>query len=223
MINLNPIYSNYFVRINEYPGYRELIVELSEQSRFPLFLAIKHEGSTKENPHFHLVLSTLQVPKTFRTFMKTKFAQDKGNGHMSIKPWDGDDRAIQYLYHEEDCEVLVAKGFFNEYLAEQALKAKLFVNDKKSYTSGLHDLVMDHICMKIHIKDLVLEHNWDQRAIVNVIWDVCKKNKRSYPNRFLLQGVVWKIEACLADKGQPNLPSWQDTKDHWYQEMFQLH
>lgn len=221
MLNLNPLFNNYFIRINECPGYAVLINGLSDLPRFPLFLAIKHDGSSKENPHFHLVLSTMQKSATLRTYLKTIFKEGKGNGHMSLKTWDGNERAIQYLYHEADCRVLCCKGFSTEFLKEQEEKAKLFSSEKKKYTSNLHDCIMEAIYQDDEkLKDLVQEYRWCHRRICMLIWDVCKSQDKSYPNKFLLESMIRKVQATLSQKGLKNLPSWEETKLSWYCDMF---
>lgn len=221
MLNLNPLFNNYFIRINEYPGYADLIMVESKANRFPLFLAIKHEGSTRENQHFHLVVSTLQNIGTLRSYLKTRFTLGKGNAHMSIKTWDGEERAIQYLFHEEDCAILCRKGFDEEFLREQKEKALLFSKDKKKYTENLHDSVMWEIFQNDdNLSDLVTEHKWDHRRLAMKIWDVCKDKKKSYPNKFLLDNMIRKVQAELSQKNLNNLPSWEDTKNDWYYQMF---
>jgi len=50
--------------------------------------------------------------------MKTLFAEGKGNQHMSIRPFDGNDKALSYLFHEDRDAALVArKGITDEYLS----------------------------------------------------------------------------------------------------------
>ena len=221
MLYLNPQFHHYFIRINEYPGYAELINGLAESTRFPLFLVIKHDGSTKENPHFHLVLSTIQKVATLRAYLKTIFKEGRGNAHMSIKKWDGNERAIQYLYHEQDCAVVHSKGFTPEFLTEQRTKAKLFTATKSKYTTNLYDCVIEQIYQNDdNLGDLINEHKWDHRRICMLIWDCCKSQDKSYPNKFLLESLIRKVQATLSQKGLKNLPNWKDQKLSWYCEMF---
>lgn len=221
MLKLNSLFNNYFIRINEYPGYADLIMIESNLKRFPLFLALKHEGSTKENPHFHLLVSTTQVLATLRTYLKERFTLGKGNGHMSITTWDGEERAIQYLFHEEEAAVLCRKGFTEEFLSEQKEKARLFSSEKKKYTDNLHDKVMWEIFQNdTNLGDLVHEHKWDHRRLAMLIWDVCREQKKSYPNKFLLENMIRKVQAELSFKKIKNLPTWEDTKNDWYDQMF---
>lgn len=221
MLNLNPVFHHYFIRINEHPGYAAIITELSKLEKFPLFLTMKHEGSKKENPHFHLILSTLQKTATLRTFLKTRFTLGKGNAHMSQKDWDGNERAIQYLFHEEDGELITTKGFTEAFLHEMQEKAATFSREKKSYTNSLYDHVLFQIEQNDdNYGDIVHEHKWDHMRIAYKIWDVCKAQDKSYPNKFLLDSLVRKVQAHLSQKNLKNLPTWEDTKLSWYSDMF---
>lgn len=220
-MNLNPQFNNFFIRINEQPGYQDRLTELSTMSRFPIFLAIKHQGLKKENPHFHIILQTLQKLGTFRTYLKTKFTEGKGNGHMSIKSWDGNERAIQYLYHEEDCVVLHSKGFTEGFLDEQKIKAQKFTEEKKTYTDSLYEYVMWDILNNGELSDIIDEHQkWSHQRIAYKIWDTCKSQKKTYPNKFLLERMIQKVQAELSQKGLKNMPNWKDQKDSWYNQFF---
>lgn len=50
--------------------------------------------------------------------MKKIFDQGKGNGHMSIKPWDGSNDACSYMFHEPDAAIVVRKGVSDAQLVE---------------------------------------------------------------------------------------------------------
>jgi len=87
----------YCVRVQALEGYREKICILP----YVNIVAVKHVGKKGDNPHYHMVIRTDTKPQTFRVRMKTAFPDGKGNSHMSISPWDGDDKALSYLFHEE--------------------------------------------------------------------------------------------------------------------------
>lgn len=87
----------YCVRVQAQEGYREKIVILP----YTTIIVVKHLGAKGDNPHYHMVIRTDVKPQAFRVRMKNVFPDGKGNAHMSIKPWDGDDKAISYLFHEE--------------------------------------------------------------------------------------------------------------------------
>lgn len=220
--NLNPLYRSYFVRLNLHPGYEEILLELTKSPKYPLFLIISHVGSKKENPHFHLIVQTLQKPGAFRAFLKSRFDKGKGNGHMSIKSWDGNNRAVQYLYHEEDCKVLCSKGFSQEFLDEQKDLATKFKEGKSKYTDALFEHILEVIDDPKKNCEFYSGNRWDERNICYAVWDVCRDEKKSYPNKYLLENIIRKIQAHLAITQAKELkcPDWDDTKAYWFDKMF---
>lgn len=102
--------SGFCVRVQALEGYTDKVMSIG--LAYDLVAAMKHKGDKEDpNPHFHIVVKTSIENQTFRKRMKTLFPEGKGNGHMSIKPWDGNYDAISYLFHEApDDPLLVAVG-----------------------------------------------------------------------------------------------------------------
>jgi len=92
----------YCVRVDALDGYSNKLPMLSACEDYKSIVAVKHKGNKGENPHFHLVIRTQVAGQAFRVRMRKIFDQGKGNGHMSIKPWDGNNDAISYLFHEDE-------------------------------------------------------------------------------------------------------------------------
>lgn len=97
----------YCVRIDALDGYGEKLQALVHCTDYKSIVAVRHVGTTKENPHYHLVIRTAVASQAFRVRMRKIFDQAKGNGHMSLKPWDGNNDAISYLFHEDENAVLL--------------------------------------------------------------------------------------------------------------------
>jgi len=109
----------YCVRIDALDGYSDKLPLLSACDDYKSIIAVKHKGNKGENPHFHLVVRTQVANQAFRVRMRKIFDQGKGNGHMSIKPWDGNNDAISYLFHEdENTTVLVQHNISDETVAQ---------------------------------------------------------------------------------------------------------
>lgn len=107
------------MRLAALEGYAERIRGLTFCDDYTGILAVRHGGNKGENPHYHLVIRTSIQQQTFRKRMKTLFPEGKGNGHISIVPWDGDDKALSYLFHEDpDVTVTLRKGISDEYEAK---------------------------------------------------------------------------------------------------------
>lgn len=97
----------YCVRVDALDGYLDKIQPLAMCADYKSIVAVKHHGTTKENPHYHFVVRTAVAQQAFRVRMRKIFDQGKGNGHMSIKPWDGNNDAVSYLFHEDANAVLL--------------------------------------------------------------------------------------------------------------------
>jgi len=83
-----------------------------------MVFGMRHTGEKGENPHYHLVVRTKVNAQAFRVRMKKIFDQGKGNGHMSIKPWDGSSDACAYMFHEENAQIVIRKGVSDAQLIE---------------------------------------------------------------------------------------------------------
>lgn len=116
MIDAPVSFPGYCVRINDVSGasYGDRISMLTAVEDYSRIHGLHHNGDRMENPHFHLVITTTVKEKAFRARMVKVFNAGKGNGHMSIKLWNGDEKALSYLYHEEGSNpssFLVNKGY----------------------------------------------------------------------------------------------------------------
>lgn len=90
----------------------------SEMSKILSWLDLKtilvatHVGERNEGEHIHLVValtSNLQK-QSFDVRLKTIYGV-KGNAFYSSKPWDGNDSACSYLFHDPNVEVIANKGY----------------------------------------------------------------------------------------------------------------
>lgn len=109
----------YCVRVDALEGYADKLRMLPACTDYKSMIALRHTGSKSENPHYHFVVQTQVAGQAFRVRMRKIFDQGKGNGHMSIKPWDGSIDAIAYLFHEdEESTILVQHNVSDETVAQ---------------------------------------------------------------------------------------------------------
>lgn len=94
-------YNGFCVRVQALEGYAEKIMTLPLSKDYDAIVAMRHKGASGENPHYHLVIRTNVKQQAFRVRMKKIFDLASGNEHMSIKNWDGQIKAISYLFHED--------------------------------------------------------------------------------------------------------------------------
>jgi len=114
------LFKGFLVRIDALETYREKILMLTAVEDYLSILGVQHQGVTKENPHFHLVVESTLDLQAFRKRMKKIFNLSKGNGNMSIKPWDGNEDAYSYLFHEDpNSSILVSKNISDTTIAKK--------------------------------------------------------------------------------------------------------
>lgn len=78
-------------------------------------LVATHVGERNEGEHIHLVIgltSNLQK-QSFDVRLKSIYGV-KGNAFYSSKPWDGNDSACSYLFHDQNCEIIANKGYTDQ-------------------------------------------------------------------------------------------------------------
>jgi len=110
----------YCVRVDALDGYSDKLPMLSACEDYKSIIAVKHMGNKGENPHFHFVVRTHVASQAFRVRMRKIFDEGKGNGHMSIKPWDGNNDAISYLFHEDENTTLLVQHNISDETVAQA-------------------------------------------------------------------------------------------------------
>lgn len=140
----------YCMRVDALEGYADKLAPLTLNQDYTAIVAMKHHGSTKENAHYHLVIRTQVAQQAFRVRMRKIFDQGKGNGHMSIKPWDGNIDAIAYLFHEdEDANVLVQHNVDDDTITTARARNKavtaMVVANKAKASWHLEDVVWEQI------------------------------------------------------------------------------
>lgn len=104
----------YFVRLNEHPGYKELVCSLVDNADYEKVFAIYHKGGKGENPHFHVTIKTLVKQQALRVRLRNIFVKGEGNKHMSLKQWDGALQANSYMFHEDGAPIICNKGYTDE-------------------------------------------------------------------------------------------------------------
>lgn len=134
------------VRVDALDGYQDKILMLHTCTDYKSIVAMKHRGSKGENQHYHLVIQTQVQSQAFRVRMRKVFDAGKGNGHMSIKPWDGNNDALAYLFHEdEESVLLVQHNVSDETIAKcraRNREVSALVNASKSKASWLLEEVV---------------------------------------------------------------------------------
>lgn len=205
----------YFVRINKHPDYQDTIETLQESPKILSCLCVEHKGSTSENPHYHLCIHTEQKPPALRKWLKSKFTEGTGNGHMSIKEWDKDRKTLQYCFHEPKASVIVQKGYSTKFIESLRADALVFENNKKTYGSLIEEKAFKLIVMDGCPRENQVEHQY----VAYKIWDACKEHSFKYPNKFQLEQIISSIQANLTTMEDAVL-TFEEVKNNWYQKMY---
>lgn len=117
--------TKFFVRLANLEGYEDLI--LNKFHDVDSILCVEHYGEQEDpNPHFHFAITLKEPakPDTFRRRLRSIFDKGKGNGHMSIKLWDGDIKPLSYMFHEKGAETPItlnighSDDMINQYIEE---------------------------------------------------------------------------------------------------------
>jgi len=184
----------YCVRVQAIEGYKSKVLGLA----YDHIIAVKHLGGKGDNPHYHLVIKTPTKAQAFRVRMKNAFPDGKGNSHMSIKPWDGDDKAISYLFHEEQgddlAEILRWDGIPREridYFRTLNVKVKASVEENKKKSSHLlWETAYEHFRKNPpnHYKDIA------KFMVLDAL-----RNDKYVPQAWLLKAMTFKVMFLLRD------------------------
>jgi len=187
----------YCVRVQALEGYSDKIGALTLTPDYVAVLAVRHTGAgTKENPHYHVVIRTGVKPQAFRVRFKTLFPDGKGNGHMSIVPWDGDDKALSYLFHEADDQTtLVArKGVTDDQIAHyKSLNSSIKIKVEEAKKKASHTLEEDAF-LHFQANPKLDRDNWRIGAFMFLY---AMRNGKYPPQRWLVQAMVTRVQFRL--------------------------
>lgn len=194
----------YCLRVDARDGYLDKLGGFSLNPDYVTVIGVKHKGNSGENPHYHIVLRTTVKPQAFRVRMKTIFSEGKGNGHMSIKAWDGNNDAISYLFHEdEEAECVVRKGITEEQLQackERNKRVQEAVKEaKKRASHTLEDEVIQLIKSgQVKLPDRLYDESREY-DIAKLVLLTAFRNDKYPPNDWLLKAITSKIMYKLKD------------------------
>lgn len=221
--------SNKFcVRINLYDGYESKIKEFySDQEAYPKVFIGFHIGKSGENPHYHIVhtVDKSVTHSAMRKRFKTVFTLGKGNGHISIKEWDGKIDAIAYIYHED---MQLIPTLIHGFTDEEIVKAK-DINSEHQATikGGSPTKMLEQVYEKLMAKpippainymgEMVPRKRWGHEELFDAILDWYKAKGDWMPNRFQLVRYIMKLQTMFT----ANDEDWVRLKGQWYTEMFQ--
>lgn len=133
----------WFIRLQWFVEY-DVIMKKINNDFLDKMLVLYHEGDDADKtPHYHmcLVLKDGKCRDTIAKWMKdVGFTLGKGNKHHSVKMWDGDEKALAYMFHEKKQVVVRNIGYSDDDIIRfksinDSVK-KVFVESRDTSTIG---------------------------------------------------------------------------------------
>lgn len=111
---------NWYIRVTgPHEFLRQKLPELQASIGYSgMFVGLHNPDGNDENPHCHIALKmSIELQKqSLDTRIKKIFAVS--GAQYSSKVWDGDTRALSYMYHEEKAEIINKLGLSDTELDE---------------------------------------------------------------------------------------------------------
>lgn len=223
------------IRIDEKDGYPELIKTVFEGEDFDTAIVVRHLGKDKRNPHYHACVEAFYSKETMRYRLNKVFNKGSGNGHMSIKEWDGNSRAVQYILHEcrepadVEANVIVNIGSrwkdYPRFVAFEWSELERLRQLSIEIADEIKDNSPGKICGIIakHMIDNEL-NKYDTRMIWNLICKWLMKNgKWMISNKFQAERWVLQVKVEIAkieDAKRGSTQSQDELIDQMYKNYF---
>lgn len=192
-------FEGYCVRIQAMDGYAERMRALVLTDDYLAIVAVRHRGSTGENEHYHMVIKTQVKDQAFRVRMKKVFDKGKGNGHMSIKPWDGNIDAVSYLFHEDEEAKLIVQHKVTDETIDKARSRNREVQEKMEKAKSRASWTIEQELLEDYIK--TKQSPGLHEIAKDIVLHALRKDKY-VPNDFLLKAMASKIQFKLLDGDQ---------------------
>lgn len=180
---------DYAIRLQALDGYDGKISTLLSSDRFHRTIRIHHTGKKGDNPHYHMLITTDYKQPALRAEFKKHFTLATGNRHLSIKKWDGNIKALAYLFHE-GTQPTDIKGFLDEEL-ELAREINTQVKEviKKNAPAQVVEEATEYFRGKTP----------GAIQIFSYIYDRYKNSGDWLPNKYQFERYIHRIQANLAE------------------------
>jgi len=181
----------YCMRIQALEGYSDKLSGMTYSNDYVGMVSVRHEGKTGENPHYHAVIRTGVKAQAFRVRMKVLFPDGKGNQHMSIVPWDGNDDALSYLFHEDPSAVLLTrKGLTDERILELRAKnnavLELVGKSKQKASWTLENDAFEYF-------NATKPYYLTEKVVASYIYLIALRQEKYPPQPWLMRAMVTKV------------------------------
>lgn len=182
-------HKTYFCRIADLEGYRKLLTDKFISKDITHALALGHKGEHEDNAHIHIALTFAEAIKsdTLRKRFSLLFTLGKGNGHISVKKWDGNDRALSYMFHEETEDIVLSKGYSPEDIEKYKTKDQEVKADYKTNRDNSIFAHTQRVCLA--------NANFSPAYIIRVYMLELHKRGKMYPGDYKMKNIVETIRS----------------------------
>ena len=212
--------NKYCLRLNDISGYPKLLEEFFQSDDYPRVFAGHHVGKTQANPHYHVVFETKSNVKlqAMRKRLNLIFTKSKGNAHLSLKVWDGNMRAISYIYHEDVTLVpFINKSFTSQELSSAQLMCEEIQCDiRENAPLKICEEVYQIIKSKYATATASKFHYFGHEAIFREICHAVMRRGDWRPNKWQFERYISKIQEMATSTPE----SREKLIGLWYADMF---
>lgn len=196
------------IRLQNIPTYDEKCKEFFTYERFTRLIRVHHLGKQRNNPHWHFCVECEHKQDALRKAMNRKFDLGKGNKHISIKAWDGELKAVAYMFHE-GTEPDLIHGFDVQEI-ETARQINI-TTQKRIKDNAPTSIVQEASEYFIENENT----NPNMRQIFDFIYDRLRANGNWLPNRFQFERWAMRIQANIRNDRQ-----WSSYKEELFDSMY---
>lgn len=201
------------IRLDDREGYADEIPTWIKKVNATKALVVKHTAQQGENIHYHMCLTIPNMKvNAIRMNLGRHFTKGKGNTHHSVKEWDGDERALSYLFHDEYHKIITSLAYSKDDIERFKENSDNIKDDlKKNGTINTLCKAVEKLRERYPNR-----YRHEKQDICDAIWDVLKEQGNWYPNKFQLERWIMKVQADTAE----NEHDWECVKKQWYADMF---
>lgn len=178
----------YAIRIQALSGYDKIIEELLSGDRFSRTIRVHHTGKKKDNSHYHLLITCDYKHQAIRAEFKKHFILARGNKHLSIKVWDGDIKAVAYLFHEGTEPDLIKNFTPDEIALASVINSQIQMKIKKNSPAQIIQDCTDYFINKGDFEPHRVE-------VFQYVFLRLKLNGDFLPNKFQYDRWAMRIQA----------------------------
>lgn len=189
----------FWMRVQALEGYGDKIRAMIYCDDYEGICAVKHKGEhTKENPHYHIVIKCKLELQTFRKRMKKLFPDGKGNTHMSITNWDGNDKVYSYCFHEDPEQELIARKGISDEFIDQMRAQNLLIQEEVTKAKSKASWTLEEDAY-IHFSKNPMSHKRfpHETEIGKFMILGALRNGKYIPQRWLLIAMIQRVQYRL--------------------------